>query len=807
MKLRIPSKVAQDIREIIRSNLHGLNFCFRVGSVTRNGFIPELSNWQQKNIREGIEALGVNERVSVSSIFVESCTIGNVRGHDLIFGHVSATKVKKSCTHRCYDITDTLGMGCCIKFIDSTIQIEINGDVKDLTTLFTPIKFIYGLMKPLLSPVIGEKPILPLEKHVQIDILNSQKTPDNDWVIAPYLSTGEWGTLWIYKDQMYIFLNNVIHSINTRVNEPFHNKIYNELSIFHGYWINENFIICLPITIAGKDVKNRNISHRLALAKRATLGLDYCSVAKIFDTSKKTQEFIINRYGGVIYLPRNLGPSPCVYIPVYKISLFFKVTRKFSSGLPFFELNDSNGIFTGSKDFPYHTPISMSREDRELLNKFPTPSIMEFRWENDNLVPYARSRQISLSCCNYYTWNLLHHVKVLFKNTESSPKAPMIANQRKPLKMLPVNKSVVFYSPVEGEDVLVRTGTIGEGSCLFHALLHAYSKDYAMMDRKGRMKFVIRLRASMAGKVNPQSWEEMGGGVISKVPFQENAREILDNFYRFVQSNGKNKVHGRSSRRVIKKLVNDGELSEVYNLLTELVPFNILTSTCLPRGYDRSQDDRIDQTSLTVCDEVVKHLRSLKEIKQLNDQKAAYIEKKMNDLLYIVLKESKDAAYRSYIKGLERVSAAVDSYTIEFISDRFNRDVYFLDATTRLPYNTCPTSSNLKGRKSMIVLWVGGNHYEIVGRLLPGNRIQREFPADDELINRIRTFMTKPETIKDLYPDLVEYLPSSYRSDSPRRRSVRMNTTNDDEDEDSDSDRYYDSSDEELDSVLSTNSN
>ena len=86
MKLRIPSKVAQDIREIIRSNLHGLNFCFRAGSVTRNGFIPELSNWQQKNIREGIEALGVNERVSVSSIFAESCTIGNVLGHDLIFG-------------------------------------------------------------------------------------------------------------------------------------------------------------------------------------------------------------------------------------------------------------------------------------------------------------------------------------------------------------------------------------------------------------------------------------------------------------------------------------------------------------------------------------------------------------------------------------------------------------------------------------------------------------------------------------------------------------------------------------------------
>ena len=29
------------------------------------------------------------------------------------------------------------------------------------------------------------------------------------------------------------------------------------------------------------------------------------------------------------------------------------------------------------------------------------------------------------------------------------------------LNILPVNKTVVFYSPVEGKDVLVRTGTIG----------------------------------------------------------------------------------------------------------------------------------------------------------------------------------------------------------------------------------------------------------------------------------------------------------------------------------------------------------
>ena len=69
-------------------------------------------------------------------------------------------------------------------------------------------------------------------------------------------------------------------------------------------------------------------------------------------------------------------------------------------------------------------------------------------------------------------------------------------HQLETLRLLPVNKTVVFYSPIEGNDVLVRTGTIAEGSCFFHSLLHAYSKEYISMDIKVRMKFVKKLRSS-----------------------------------------------------------------------------------------------------------------------------------------------------------------------------------------------------------------------------------------------------------------------------------------------------------------------
>ena len=78
------------------------------------------------------------------------------------------------------------------------------------------------------------------------------------------------------------------------------------------------------------------------------------------------------------------------------------------------------------------------------------------------------------------------------------------------LNILPVNKTVVFYSPLEGKDVLVRTGTISEGSCFFHAILHSYSNNYVTMNIEGRMKFVKRLRQSISQKVDKLNWNLSG---------------------------------------------------------------------------------------------------------------------------------------------------------------------------------------------------------------------------------------------------------------------------------------------------------
>ena len=69
---------------------------------------------------------------------------------------------------------------------------------------------------------------------------------------------------------------------------------------------------------------------------------------------------------------------------------------------------------------------------------------------------------------------------------------------------------------------------------------------------------------------------------------------------------------------------------------------------------------------------------------------------------------------------------------------------------------------NIKGRKSLIILWVGNCHYEIMGELLPGNKITRDFESDHPVIKKIHTYLYFPEKVIAEYSDLVAYLPKDF---------------------------------------------
>ena len=83
---------------------------------------------------------------------------------------------------------------------------------------------------------------------------------------------------------------------------------------------------------------------------------------------------------------------------------------------------------------------------------------------------------------------------------------------------LPPNKTVVFRTPIEGEDVIVSTGCSSEFSSFFQCVLHSYSNS---MKEKARTKHLCRFQEKLACKKDRKSCEKIDNGFLAKTAFKE----------------------------------------------------------------------------------------------------------------------------------------------------------------------------------------------------------------------------------------------------------------------------------------------
>lgn len=360
------------------------------------------------------------------------------------------------------------------------------------------------------------------------------------------------------------------------------------------------------------------------------------------------------------------------------------------------------------------------------------------------------------------------------------------------LKILPVNKTVVFNSPVEGqEDVLVRTGTISEGSCFFHSILHGTSREYVSLKKKDRLKLVLKLKASMIGKVNIDTWEDVDGGdIIAKSSFKELLHLTVQNFSKYLDNN-KLDISGRATRKAIKLLVTNDEEYEVYKILFTIIPIEKIISI-IDSTFEEYPQLKIKDISTKIVENILIVFKNNPEIQNVNSSKKDYLSNLFEILLKVICKETHKEAFKMYKNGLENTKDTLNSYSVNFIKSRLNINLYFIDGKSRLPIHMEYSKNNGENKKTLILICINNKHYEIVGRLLPGNRIQREFDSDDPLIEKINTYLFSPEKININYPELEEFLP-----ESPRRTDILEDSSSESEAE---SDLYYDSSDQESDS-------
>ena len=312
------------------------------------------------------------------------------------------------------------------------------------------------------------------------------------------------------------------------------------------------------------------------------------------------------------------------------------------------------------------------------------------------------------------------------------------------LKILPLNKTVVFYSPIEGDDILVRTGILEDKCNFLHSVLYSYSSDYVNMEEKDRKKFVKRLRASMAGIIDKNNWSK--NALLSHNLFCNNLCSSLDDIYLYLETNNIEIISSEISKNVISEIIPNKDKFKLYELIVKLLPSKQILDEILPNIIENTRELSIKSLTRIILDNIVDLFNSHPTIVKTNKDKTKYLLKKIKNLYNKLFKEVENYSFNKYIKELEKQSEIVDDFCMEFATEKFDRNIYIID-NNRLP-NINFEKYNIYNRKCIVILKLDENHYEIIGRLLNDNYVQREFDFDDILIKNIKSYFNTKKNKK-----------------------------------------------------------
>lgn len=301
-----------------------------------------------------------------------------------------------------------------------------------------------------------------------------------------------------------------------------------------------------------------------------------------------------------------------------------------------------------------------------------------------------------------------------------------------------VNSTVAIVSPLDGTDVLVRTGVPSGPDNILHAALHAASKEYLLADEKKRGKLVSELREKLRHELLAQKW---AASKTRKSMISEAAQKVIKDFYKSVLDNRECKL--KETKKVLAAVVQNDTDQELYKVLCEFVPIseweNIL-------GKDNQNP-------------------SFKDLKEYEK----HVQAKYEALLKNLRQEAENTSFKVFCESTKIPSPGLSD--LSAIADTICRNIFVIDSESRLPR----LSSEKKERNCILLLDLAG-HLEVMGRLLPGQRIQRDFEYTAPLIKRV-------------YAKLEERPVKPLRPTEKKSRSTSESASESDRESGSESDR------------------
>lgn len=324
------------------------------------------------------------------------------------------------------------------------------------------------------------------------------------------------------------------------------------------------------------------------------------------------------------------------------------------------------------------------------------------------------------------------------------------------MENLDFGKTVIFVTPISTHNNhLVRSGNIQEDKSLIHAILLAYSKDYFYMNNKDKKEYYTNFLETI---LDVQTYEK------NNENYNAYKKQIIK-LIKCIYDDNQDELQKKNFKHIFDQISEN----PVYELLPEIIlkedMIEILNSDT---DFSKYKD--------TIKYNIKNYLESVDVLTQVSDnKKAELIKKNIKHIISIIFDDIKVSEYNNYKK---KILNEDDFKLINIIMDKIKTNIYMLNSRNKLPEKFNKIEDNIHS-KSIIILKIN-DIYETIGLLLPKNKIQREFEADNFLIERINTFLFEPNKIVSTYPDLLQYM---YQNSKPLKHKKNILTESDSDDD------------------------
>jgi len=274
------------------------------------------------------------------------------------------------------------------------------------------------------------------------------------------------------------------------------------------------------------------------------------------------------------------------------------------------------------------------------------------------------------------------------------------------------SKTYIYRMPLSDElgRTLVRTGVYADGNCFLHALLTAIDPKYRKQSTHyAHLKVVREFRKDLVEWVTPERFRQLGQGEPLRIHFLDAFNQVLDDAYIAPDPS--------AYEEILRSLLSRADIDQ--HVLPECV------------------NAKVDNFYLSFCRAVDQRLR--KALHQCAPEKVKALCAWVQRYFIGLFEKAHVQSLEHFRDRLVRMGEWVDTLQMECIARYTGYNFVFIreregDAYPGLSHVVTfdPT------RQCLVFLWVGENHFEIIGELEKKNIINRVFTADDALIQGLR---------------------------------------------------------------------